>query len=108
MYINSHENINQWINTHDMALLYFSNKPCAVCRDLLPKLKELLKSYPLIAHVIVDTQNMPQISSEYGIFSAPAILLFISGKETLREAGIISLTELDHKLSRYYRLYFNE
>jgi hypothetical protein len=36
------------------------------------------------------------------------VMLFIQGKETVREAGIISLNSLEEKISRYYQLFYLE
>lgn len=106
--INKIEKINKFVNANDMSLIYFSSETCAVCRDMLPKLKKILENYPLINSAEVSSQIIPEVSSIYGIFTAPAILLFIRGKETLREAGIMSLEEFDQKLARYYSLFFDQ
>lgn len=89
-----------------MLLLYFGSDTCGVCRDMLPKLEKILKNYPDITAVQIEAQRLPALSASYGIFAIPAIILLIEGKETLREAGIISLTDLDQKISRYYDLFY--
>lgn len=89
---------------NQMVLVYFANNICSVCRDMVPKIEMMVERYPLIKLVNIDMQKSPELSANYGIFTAPAILLFIQGKETIREAGIISLIKLEEKISRYYLL----
>lgn len=89
-----------------MALLYFSGSTCGVCRDMLPKLEKLLERYPRIRAARAETQDLPELAAAHGVFSVPAILLFIQGKETVREAGIISLDGLERKIARYYELLY--
>lgn len=89
-----------------MLLLYFGSNSCGVCRGIRPKLEQMLKKYPAIQAVEVDEQNLPELSASYCVFTIPVILLFIQGKETIREAGIISLSSLEQRISRYYELFY--
>lgn len=68
---------------------------------------EALEKYPKIQAVEVKTGEARKIPASYNIFTSPAILVFIGGQETIREAGSISLVDLDSKLSRYYQLFYN-
>lgn len=90
----------------DMALLYFSGNTCGVCRDMLPKLETLLRKYPAIRAAKAEAQNLPELAAAYGIFSVPAIVLIVRGKETVREAGIISLDGLEENIARYCELLY--
>ncbi len=103
--IGSAEEAEKLKQHNDMLLLYFSGTTCGVCRDMLPKLDKLLKRYPGIRAAKAEAQSLPELAAAHGVFSVPAILLFIQGKETVREAGIISLDGLDRKIARYYELF---
>lgn len=63
--------------------------------------------YPKIKLGEVKMEDSLKISRKYNIFTAPAILLFINGKETIREAGYISLDNMERKIFRYYKLFYS-
>jgi thiol-disulfide isomerase/thioredoxin len=99
--INSILEFNELKANNQMMLAYFSSNSCIVCKDLIPKLELILEKYPNVAAVRVEAENSPELSASYHVFSAPVIILFIQGKETVREAGIISLSDFEQKLTRY-------
>ncbi len=90
---------------HEMVLVYFGSPICSVCQDMRPKVELMIGNYPLIKAVKVEMQESPEVAAGNGIFTAPAVILFIQGKETIREAGIISLIKLEEKIARYYKLF---
>lgn len=64
----------------------------------------MLKKYEKIEFIKIDIDLNPKIASKYSVYTIPTILLFIEGKETIREARFISLLDLDNKINRYYNL----
>ncbi|GAA0738061.1 hypothetical protein GCM10008906_15000 [Clostridium oceanicum] len=64
----------------------------------------MLKKYEKIEFIKIDIDLNPKIASRYSVYTIPTILLFIEGKETIREARFISLLDLDNKINRYYNL----
>lgn len=102
--LQSQELIEETINNNDMVLLYFGNKACSICVDMKPKVEEILEKYTEIKSVYIDVEQSPKIAVYYSIFTIPAIILFVEGKETIREARYISIKDLDMKISRYYEL----
>ncbi|HWP51571.1 MAG TPA: thioredoxin family protein [Clostridia bacterium] len=89
---------------HSMVLVYFSTEGCGVCKSLLPRLTELLLKYPDIRAVKADLSDAPELSASFSIFTVPAVILFVMGKETLREAGFISLAEIARQIAKYNTL----
>ena len=89
----------------DMLLLYFSGENCGVCRDLRPKVEEMLLKFPDIQAVEIETAKSPALSASFEIFSVPALILLVQGKQTVRMAGVFSLRELEAKVERYHRLF---
>lgn len=104
--VNTVKEMHQLIQKNDMVLAYFGSNTCGVCRDLQPKIEAMIDRYPNIRAVKVDVQNRSELTASYSIFSAPAVMLFIQGKETIREAGVISLVNLEEKISRYDALFY--
>ena len=87
------------------VLLYFSGENCNVCHALRPKFKELFdKEFPQIKQIYLDAHQNPQISAHFGVFSVPTMLVFLDGREFIREGRAVSLYQLQEKLSRPYSM----
>ena len=96
------------INSKNMLLIYFSGKNCGVCKAVKPKVIELLKKFPNIVGVEVDVENSNDISAQFNIFTNPSLLIFIEGRETIRELRYLSILELEKKISRFYDMYYSQ
>lgn len=103
---NSNEAIEELINNNDMVLVYFGGNNCNVCVALKPKVQELLKNYPKIKSAQVDVEKSLAVSAAHNIFTIPVVLVFIEGKEIIREARHISIQEINTKIERYYNMFF--
>ncbi len=71
-----------------------------------PKLEAMLERFPKIKGLYIDVESSPRLGAYYGIFTIPGLILFIEGKETIRQAKHISLNELEGKLDRYYSMIY--
>lgn len=104
--VNSIEEVNKLKNNNDMLLVYFGSNSCSVCNAMMPKIEKMLEKYPSIQAIKIETESSIELSATYNVFTIPVIILFIEGKETIREARIISLINLEQKISRYYELFY--
>ncbi|MFL0266790.1 thioredoxin family protein [Candidatus Clostridium radicumherbarum] len=104
--VNSLEEVKGLIENNQMMLLYFSSSSCSVCSAVKPKIKDILKDYPKIKSAQIDVEKSLDISAAYNIFTIPAILIYIEGKEIIREARNISIQDLSSKIERYYNMLF--
>jgi thiol-disulfide isomerase/thioredoxin len=104
--VNSSEAIKELVGNSEMVLVYFGGNNCNVCNVMKPKVQELLKEYPKIKSAQVDVEKSVEPSAAYNIFTIPAILIFIEGKEIIREARHISMQDLNSKIDRYYNMFF--
>ncbi|WP_027626497.1 thioredoxin family protein [Clostridium lundense] len=102
--LNSVEHINSFIKENKICIVYFSSNRCGVCINLLPKIDEILKSYPMIKGGKIDIDKVQEAIGSFSVHTLPCILLFIDGKEIIREARFISIIELKEKIKRYYEL----
>lgn len=100
--LDSLESIDKFIKENKVAMLYFSSQNCSVCVALLPKIKELLKKYSNIAYAKVEINEVELAVGKYLIFTVPTIIMFIEGKEVIRESRFISIIELQEKIRRFY------
>lgn len=69
---------------------------------MLPQVEEVLSDFPEIHFGIVDAEKVPEIAELFLIFTVPVLLLFVDGKEVLREARIVHVDLFREKVRRIY------
>ncbi len=69
-----------------------------------PKLEAIIRKYKEMEGIYINIDELKRIAAHYGIFTAPALILYIEGKESIREARHISIDEFEKKLDRYYKM----
>ena len=85
------------------VMVYFSGERCNVCHALRPKVKELFDSkFPLVEQLFLDAHDNIDISAHFQVFSVPTLIVFLDGKEFIREGRSMSIAQLEEKLSRAY------
>jgi thioredoxin-like negative regulator of GroEL len=99
------QELQNQISQNQAILIYFYNDNCAPCKVLRPKVQHLVETtFPLISFSLINSETFPVTASTFGVFASPVILLFIEGKEYLRESKNISISELNQKLDRIYKM----
>jgi len=99
------EELQNSIRTEVGVLVYFSGENCNVCHALRPKFKELFDTeFPLIKQIYLDAEENVDIAVEYQVLSVPTMLVFLDGREFIREGRSVSLYQLNEKLSRPYNM----
>ena len=104
--IRSYEKLTHLIKNNDMLMIYFGSDECSVCKAMMPKVENMINKFPKIKAVRVEVDKNLKISAMFNIFTIPVILLYIQGKETIREARIISLDNLEQKIARYCQIFY--
>lgn len=100
--LRSIEHVNNFMTNNKLAFLYVTMPGCSVCYGLKPQIEQMLQQYPEIKLGVVDASEVEQVRGQFTIFTAPVLILFIDGKEYLREARIVHTQLLDEKLARIY------
>ena len=99
------EELQNIIRSEVGVLLYFSGEKCNVCHALRPKFKELFdKELPLIKQIYLDAHENAEISAHYQVFSVPTMIVFLDGREFVREGRAVSLHQMTEQLKRPYVL----
>ncbi len=96
--------IDTFITSGDMRMLYLSRPDCGVCVALIPKVEEMIKEFPEMEARYIDLDKLPEAAGKFSIFTIPGILVFIQGKETIRKARYVSIDELRDEIARYHEL----
>ena len=104
--LNTLEEMDEFINNNIIAMVYFASDDCSVCGVLLPKIEEMLTKFPKLKVRKVQVDKFTEAAGQYSIFTLPAILVYIEGKEIIREARFISATMLEGTIDRYYDMLF--
>ena len=94
--------INEMIEKNQMVLGYFTSTDCKMCKDLFPKIEDMMKKFPNIVGFKAESDLNLKIVGEYSIYMVPTIILFIDGKETIRLSRNVSIIELSSSIQRYY------
>jgi len=99
--LKSIDDIKHFIKENKFVMLYFSSDGCNVCDDVLPMIEELLGKHSIVMSRQVEVQYIPTVASVFGIFTIPAIILFLEGKEILRQVRYINFLELKEQIQRF-------
>ncbi|MGB0432560.1 MAG: thioredoxin family protein [Bacteroidia bacterium] len=89
-------------------VLYFTSPGCGVCVHLKPKVKALIEEqFSKLKLEIIDISTQPEMAGKFTVFTAPTVLVFFDGKETHRFVRHMSINDIEDKIGRLYKLYFN-
>lgn len=102
------DEVHTFIDSGRMRLVYLSRPECGVCNAIKPKLMEVLNQYPEIQSAYINMDKMPQSAGAFSIFTIPGIILYIDGREMIREARYISIEDIDLRIKRYYEMVFSD
>jgi len=94
--------IDQFIEQNQLSFIYISKPGCSVCHGLLPQVQSLMEKYPKIQLGHVDADDVEAVAGRFSIFTVPVLLLFVDGKEYVREARIVHMDQFDEKINKIY------
>lgn len=94
------EDVNQLIQKEDKVLVFIYGETCSVCHAVLPQIKPMIEKYDTVQPIQINHDKVPAVASEFTVFTVPAVLLFVEGKEVLRQARFIDKDRLNFQLSR--------
>lgn len=94
------------LEENSMVLVYFSGENCNVCHSFKPKVEALISNqFSSIEMVEIPTDKAPELVGRFRMFSVPGILLFVEGREYIREVRNVDTTELTRKIEKIVTLY---
>lgn len=99
------EELQTTIRSEVGVLVYFSGEHCNVCHALRPKFKALFgKEFPQIKQIYLDAHENIEISSHFQVLSVPTMMVFLDGREFIKEGRSVSLHKLTQDLKRPYSM----
>lgn len=100
---------DQLLAENDAALAYFSTETCSVCHVLKPKVFEMIsESFPQMKMIFVESDQSPELAAQYRVFTAPTVVVFFAGRETIRKSRAFGVDELKSEIIRPYAVMFGE
>ncbi len=94
--------VERFINDHRFSFIYISRANCGVCHALMPQVKHLLEEFPVIRLGHVNADEVEEIAGRFLVLTVPALLLFVEGKEMIREARFVPMESLQKRISKIY------
>lgn len=92
-----------FIKSNTLAFLYITMPNCSVCYGLQPQIEAIISAYPHIHTRTIDASKVTEVAGKFNIFTAPVLLLFVQGKEYIREARIVHTEAFEAIISRIYK-----
>ncbi|UMB54656.1 thioredoxin [Lutibacter sp. A64] len=94
------KSFNEIVNQEVPVLVDFYADWCGPCKSMAPVLKQLkseLKDTVKIIKINVDTNQ--SLAAKYQVQGVPTFMVFKNGKQTWRQSGMQSITQLKQVLS---------
>lgn len=105
--ISSIGEFNDLVNENPAVLAYFSTEACSVCKVLKPKVAHMVEEFfPQIKTLYIQTDQLPELAAQWRIFTAPTVVVFFDGHETIRKSRAFGIEELKGEIQRPYGLLF--
>ena len=82
------------LKSEKTVLVDFYADWCNPCKILSPIVEEVAKENENIKVVKINVDNAPNLSSEYGTYSIPTLIVIKNGEEVNRAVGVISKEEI--------------
>ncbi len=99
--LESFQDVLNVIGTEDeVNLMYFTRQDCGVCHAVKPAVSGLLGKYPQIKGYDCYLESDPMIAGQYSLYNVPVILVYVNGREVLREGRFIVMDVLEPKILR--------
>lgn len=106
--IQSLAEFNAWVDNNQAVLAYFSTETCSVCHVLKPKVAQMMaETFPQIKVIYIPLDQLPEVAAQNSIFTAPAIIVFFNGRETIRKIRAFGMGELKAEIQRPYSCLFD-
>ncbi|WP_067726479.1 thioredoxin family protein [Oceanobacillus damuensis] len=100
--LSSIQSVDDFIKANKLSFLYISRPNCSVCHGLLPQVQALMEKYPKIKLGHIDAEAVEEVAGRFSIFTVPVLLLFVEGKEYVREARMVHMDLFEEKIKKIY------
>ncbi|MFP3471297.1 thioredoxin family protein, partial [Micrococcus sp. SIMBA_144] len=69
-----------------------------------PQVEDVLKDFPQITREKLNVHEIPEEAGAFSVFTIPVLLLYVNGKESIREARFVNIESFRSSLKRIVTL----
>lgn len=106
--LTSMEAVKSLINDHEVSFIYVLTDSWSVCHGLLPQVEEVMKEFPKIEMGLVNAGKVEEIAGFLMAFTVPVLVLYVDGREYLREARIVPVEKFRENVAKIYNGIYGE
>ena len=85
------------------VIMQFGSEQCGPCAAIQHRIDAWCRNHACSARYI-DIEACPDIAAQHDILSVPAVIVYMQGHETLRQAGYFSLDDMLARTAQYLEL----
>ena len=99
--LNNQDALQAAIQQKQIVIVQFGSESCLPCRALQNRIKAWNKEHPDVCHVYVSVAELPELCAQMGVFTVPAIFVYVEGKLALQQSGYFSLDQMLDQIEKY-------
>ncbi len=84
-----------------LLLVQFGTESCAPCKAIRQRIDDWTEEHPSVGALYISIEDFPRLAAQLGVYSAPAVFLYVEGNLTARESGYFSLNAVLAQGERY-------
>lgn len=88
----------------EFLIVEFGTSLCIACAGINSKIEDWVSNHQEVEYLFVSCEKYPDIAASESIFSAPAVLVFVEGKLTIRESGYFGMERIFQRLEQYIEI----
>ncbi|WP_444685393.1 thioredoxin family protein [Alkalicoccus luteus] len=93
--------VEEIITAEPLTFVYLSRENCSVCHSLKPQLERWVEDEAGLSPLAVSVDDIPEAAGRFEAFTAPAVILFVKGREKWRAARFVREEEVRNVLRQW-------
>ncbi|MCG8700013.1 MAG: thioredoxin family protein [Bacteroidales bacterium] len=85
--------LQNWIDGHELAIIFFKTIDCGVCQSQLSKIESIANEQE-VAYKVVDLSENPHLTASQMVLQVPITKIFYQGKEVYKEGAFLDFSGL--------------
>lgn len=103
----NYKEVKEAVSEYAILLIFAKSRNCNVCEAVLPIIKQLVKEEK-IQSAMIGIEDVPEFAGQFSVFTAPTILLFVSGKEVYRQSRFVKWDELNKEVRKWKKMHMED